>query len=197
MTTMKTFFAPLFVLAVIGVLLAGCVSSGDSPSGTVSAPPQHYLRNNIHVQVHENGDMRASYANWINPGAGHMVIPVNTPVEIGKIRRGIPIIIKSTGKIIDFEFDEKNMAMTAEQYVNFITTTEPVALRNLSDIDRKGIADGKAYKGMSKEGVRIALGYPAAHRTPSLAVNTWVYWRNRFATTAIDFDGNGKVKGIR
>jgi outer membrane protein assembly factor BamE (lipoprotein component of BamABCDE complex) len=50
---------------------------------------------------------------------------------------------------------------------------------------------------MTKDGVRIALGYPAAHQTPSLNENTWVYWTNRFKSFKIEFDANGKVTKIQ
>jgi hypothetical protein len=70
-------------------------------------------------------------------------------------------------------------------------------LKNLSEIDKKGIKDGKAYFAMSKKGVRIALGYPAAHKTSSLENNTWVYWRNRWKTMVVEFGSDGKVENLR
>ena len=73
----------------------------------------------------------------------------------------------------------------------------PISLNGLSQIDLQGIQEGKAHIGMTKEGIRIALGYPARHRTPSLEENTWIYWLNRFRTTAVDFDDTGKVITIR
>lgn len=50
---------------------------------------------------------------------------------------------------------------------------------------------------LSKKGVKMALGYPAKHRTPSLDDNTWTYWRDRYRTTVIIFNSKGKVKEIR
>jgi outer membrane protein assembly factor BamE (lipoprotein component of BamABCDE complex) len=46
---------------------------------------------------------------------------------------------------------------------------------------------------MSKDGVRIALGYPAIHRTPSLDSDTWTYWHHRHRRALIQFDEDGKV----
>jgi outer membrane protein assembly factor BamE (lipoprotein component of BamABCDE complex) len=65
-----------------------------------------------------------------------------------------------------------------------------------SELDRKGIAEGKAYVGMTKPGVMTALGYPATHRTPSPDANTWVYWRNRFGTMTVQFDDRGIVTSV-
>jgi hypothetical protein len=155
-----------------------------------------YLRNNIHAQEKGN-DIHASYANWTDPGEGHILIPVNSAVDIKPSRRSLTIVVKETGKTIDFEYDKDRMAMSAEDYINVISSTSPVSVDKLSKIDRKGIADGKAYPGMSKDGVRIALGYPAAHRTPSLNGNSWTYWTNRFGNYTVEFDKSGKVTSIK
>ena len=86
--------------------------------------------------------------------------------------------------------------MTQEQYLAIITSPTPVQLDAFSELDRKGISEGRAYVGMSKSGVMAALGYPAAHRTPSPDGNTWVYWKNRFKTFVVQFDDRGLVMGI-
>ncbi|MDX1709365.1 MAG: hypothetical protein R3274_12235, partial [Desulfobacterales bacterium] len=127
----------------------------------------------------------------------HIIIPVNTPVEFGRYRRGFAIKNLNDNSLIYFEFNERNMGMSSGEYINLITSSNKVDLNKLSAIDQDGIRDGKALVGMSKKGVRIALGYPAAHRTPSLETSAWVYWRNRFTTKVIEFDTQGKVKKIR
>jgi hypothetical protein len=70
-------------------------------------------------------------------------------------------------------------------------------MTGLSDIDRKGIEAGRAQKGMTRKGVRMALGYPAPHRTPSLEGRVWTYWKNRFDTKAVEFDETGHVAKIQ
>jgi hypothetical protein len=50
---------------------------------------------------------------------------------------------------------------------------------------------------MSRKGVMVALGYPAAHRTPSLDSNSWTYWTNRFKTIVVEFDAKGLVAEVR
>ncbi len=151
-----------------------------------------YLKNNVHAQAGTR-DIKASYANWTNPGDSHMIIPVNTPIVLGSFQRGFSFTIQDSGKKVIFEFDKKRMGMDKDAYIRLITSPTKISLKGLSDLDQKGIKDGKAYVGMTKEGVRMALGYPAAHRTPSLDANKWVYWTNRFVTRVIEFDGSGKV----
>jgi hypothetical protein len=184
-----------FSLLLIIMIAIGCSSTPPETNQTSIRNPL-FLQNNIHA---ESGgrDTKASYANWTDPGSGHIIIPVNTPVEIGRFRRGFSIKNLNSGEFIYFEYNSTNMGMSAEQYINLITSLKKVNLDQLSEIDQKGIKSGEAFIGMSKAGVRIALGYPATHRTPSLENNSWVYWRDRWKTKVIEFDTAGKVSNIR
>jgi hypothetical protein len=184
-----------FPLLLIIMIPLGCGSTPPQANLTSKGNPL-FLQNNIHAQS-GGRDTKASYANWTDPGSGHIIIPVNTPVEIGRFRRGFSIKNLNSGKFIYFEYNSTNMGMSAEQYIDLITSLKKVNLDQLSEIDQKGIKSGEAFIGMSKAGVRIALGYPATHRTPSLEDNSWVYWRDRWKTKVIEFDTAGKVSNIR
>ncbi len=156
-----------------------------------------YMKVNIHYQ--NNGkDNKASYANFTNPGAGHKILAVNTPVQIKTWKRqGFIIVNTETNEEIFFEYHEPRMQMTTDEYLNKITSSAKTDLSSLSEKDQKGIKDGIASQGMTKNGVMTALGYPATHRTPSLESNTWVYWGNRFKTIAVTFDDKGIVTTIQ
>jgi hypothetical protein len=187
----KTYF---FIIILSTIFLSGCAGKksidGFGPEKTV------FLKVNIHYQ-YNGDDSKASYANYTDPGAGHKVLHVNTPVKIEGWRRGgFKINDTEKNEVILFEYHRGRMEMTEEEYLRHITSPQKVSLKKLSEIDRKGIKDGRAYKGMTKEGVMKALGYPATHRTPSLEINTWTYWTNRFGTIAVDFDANGKVVSV-
>ena len=167
-------------------------------SQSVAASDQEnlYLQNNIHAQTGAR-DTKASYANWTDPGVGHIIIPVNTLVKYEKYRRGFLLINMENGQKIYFEYSKKNMGMSREKYMNLIASPYKINLDKYSSIDQKGIKDGKAYIGMSKKGVRAALGYPAVHATSSLENNIWVYWRNRWKRIKVEFDNGGYVKNIQ
>ncbi len=156
-----------------------------------------FLSNNIHAQRNARGQLKASYANWTHPGAGHRIIPVNTPVTVGKWRRGFMLITRDKGEKIYFEYNRRNMRMSVPEYIDLITSPARVSLTRLSRLDRKGIKAGKALRGMSKDGVRIALGYPATHQTPSLEENVWVYWKDRWRRSEVTFNARGKVISVR
>jgi hypothetical protein len=60
---------------------------------------------------------------------------------------------------------------------------------------RKAIDEGQVEVGMTKDEVLMAIGYPPAHRTPSLDSAVWTYWSNRWESFHVYFDG-GKVSRV-
>jgi len=170
---------------------------------TVFAASQSlFTKYNIHVQerLSRGGDSvyKASYANYTDPGEGHLIIPAGTEITILKQgRKGFKFQVESDKKVVDFEFHEPRMQMSVEEYIPLITATKPVSFDRLSKLDNKGRTKGVALVGMSREGVLTSLGYPATHRTPSLDSATWVYWANRFRTVAVRFNETGEVESIQ
>ena len=157
-----------------------------------------YLKNNIHAyRGPRDRDITASYANWTGHSPGHILIPVNTPVYIGRYRHGFTLLTEDTGRKIFFQFNASQAHMNRSEYIGLITSERKTSIKNLSDIDQQGIKEGRAYLGMTKKAVRIALGYPAPHRTPSLESHSWVYWTNRWKTMLVEFNRKGKVIYIR
>jgi len=194
-TSMSLIHRPVFLMLGALVCMMGVGRAGWA--GEV------YTKFNIHVQdkVDKAGNHQynASCANWTDPGAGHIFIPVNTAIEIVKADpKEITFKVKSDDRLVHLGYNIKwMMGMDVNKYVELITSTTPVSLDALSEADRKGIKDGIASVGMTKAGVMAALGYPAAHRTPSPETATvWVYWTNRFKSIAVEFDDQGQVKTI-
>jgi len=190
----------LVLLFCMTLLLPACRSTGSS--GSVSSGPDvelRYNKYNIHAQRTWR-DVKASYAGYVDSGDGHYFIPAGSELEFpGKGRRwrnGFFFKVLDTGQEVFFEFHSGRMQMSEDEYIQLITSETPVSLDGFSDIDKKGIKTGKVYKGMTKKGVLTALGYPAKHRTPSLESSTWIYWRNRFVTMAVNFDGNSIVRSV-
>ena len=188
-------------LALLAAIVFGC-GGGKAPLTDESGVAKPvYLKNNIHSQDRPDRGgktvSRASYANYIDSGAGHHFLSVNTQVTIGNWRGGFRITRVSDGKLIHFEYNRRNIKMELHHYLDLITSPTPVSMFGLSENDLEGIKNGKAYLGMTKDGVRMALGYPAPHRTPSLENNVWTYWRNRWVMQSVEFNANDQVIEIK
>lgn len=188
--------------ARVGVFFLVLAAALLSLPSAFAAPTSVFTRYNIHVQekASRSGDhiYNASYANYTSPGAGHLIIPAGTEITVmERKKKAFRFRVESDKRVVDFEFHEPRMKMSVDQYIGLITSPKPVSLGRFSKIDKKGISEGKAFVGMSREGVMGALGYPATHRTPSVDSPTWVYWTNRFGTVAINFDAQGIVESIK
>jgi len=180
---------PLLLLCVLSLLFSQSALAQDELL---------FTKYNIHAQGKDAINFKASYANFTDPGAGHVIIPAGTEIQMVKHGwRGFVFTYDGGSKKVTFEYHKKRMGMSMDEYIELITSPEPVSYSGLSKQDKKGIADGKAYKGMTRKGVMIALGYPAVHKTPSLDSNTWTYWGNRFRTIGVDFNDQGKVATVR
>jgi hypothetical protein len=156
-----------------------------------------YTKYNIHTQSKNGKTHKASYANYTDPGAGHIIIPAGSEITVTKKKRKAFYFTFDGGKKVVFEYHQPRMGMSIDEYIDKVTSAEPIALKGLSKLDSKGVAEGKALVGMTRKGVMAALGYPATHRTPSPDSDSWVYWTNRFGTTAVEFGSNGKVVNVR
>lgn len=182
----------------VALLVLLCSAGGAM---TATAAETVYLKYNVHVQEQIGRDgahiYKASYSGWVDPLPPFFVVPAGSAVTIGPSRGGFTLTPQADPKAIAFEYKEKHMGMSLDEYLAQITSPQPVALERFSKTDRAGIRAGKAQVGMSKDGVLTALGIPPRHKTPSLDENSWTYWKDKYRTLVVEFDGTGTVKSIR
>lgn len=181
----------------LSLMVSACCScrSGET-GGTTPREGGLYSRYNLHYYSRKDVNV-ASYANYTNC-PNHALLPYNTKFKVGSWGKGFKLTVAGTGMVILFEYRSTNMGgMSAQDYVNLIMSPTPVSYSGLTPEDLEGIKAGKAMMGMTKEGVKIALGYPAKNKTPSTDLNTWVYWKGRMNTLTVNFGENGKVASLR
>lgn len=165
-----------------------------STGGDKDEPAYVYSKYNIHYYLNK-GNYYGSYANYVEP-RDHGFLPYNTKLEVGKYRGGFKLTAVDTGFAVNIQYKSGNMeGMRAEAYIDLITSPEPVSY-DLTGPDQEGVQQGKVTNGMSKDAVKIAWGYPAKHRTPSLDGNIWTYWKDRFRVITVTFDADGKVSQV-
>lgn len=112
-------------------------------------------------------------------------IPVNSEITIKKIK-------SSTINII---YNQRSMVIVNTKFTQVGINTllakllgeEKVDLSKFSEKEQKNVLKGKLEIGMSKNAAILARGYPPAHKTPSLELNDWRYWLNRFNTNVYQF----------
>ena len=126
-----------------------------------------------------------------------ILVPINTEVEF----------ISANKSVIEVRIPEYNLDVRIQNVEGFsgekidgifarTLGREKVDLTNFTEVEQKSIKQGVAAVGMTKDATIKALGYPPHHRTPSLNLNEWRYWHNKFNTFLVVFD-EGKVSGIK
>ena len=194
----RNYFLVLISLSLL-LIVFGCKTSEPQqklgPKRATLKVENLYTKYNIHV-MNNGRDIKAHYTNWIGPFSGHSIVPLNTKVILKEWSKGFVLQRADTGRNIYFSYNKQHMRMPVIQYINLITSNKKDSLSQFESLDRKGIRNGKAYLGMTKKGILVALGYPAIHKTPSLKNKYWIYWQNKWLTSTIKFNSEGIVVNI-
>jgi hypothetical protein len=124
-------------------------------------------------------------------------VPVNTEVEFVKAtKKRITVKIPSYNVTVDFENEEGYSGQKIEGIFKRTFARRPVDLSGFSEAEKSSIKSGTVTAGMSKDAVIKAMGYPPHHKTPTLEMDQWRYWKNRFDTMLVIFE-NGKVSSVQ
>lgn len=116
-------------------------------------------------------------------------IPVNTQVKLVEITgRTISMELKQSGQKILIKNIEKHTGMDILNTFDRYLARSPVRLSRFSRTERKNIQNGTVAKGMRKNAVTTAIGFPPSTETHSLDANTWVYWSHRYNRFNVNFN---------
>ena len=88
-------------------------------------------------------------------------------------------------------FTRADMATIARRMLS----RKPVPIERFDKAAITAIKNGVLKIGMTKAQVIMARGYPPAHETPSLDLDTWKYWSSRFVTQSIVFENGVLDRG--
>ncbi len=143
---------------------------------------------NIHYEGEEIND-----ANYY---VGQTV-PLGTPVQVQKVGRD-SITFLADGRKLTLVRKYGTEQESFQQYLDKVLVAgDPKArVARFPRAVQDAIRDGRVERGMTREQVILALGYPPAHRTPSLTAGEWLYWYNRWVTYKVLFDDAGVVTQV-
>jgi outer membrane protein assembly factor BamE (lipoprotein component of BamABCDE complex) len=185
----------IMALAIATVALAACGSLDikDSQGNDLTASGASVKTlTNLHP---DEARARLSAVNYQMPG----LIPVCTDVTLlDSSKKRLVFKVNSTGRQYNYDYHRSALdplEIHLQQY--FGSQCNSAEIQRLSAVDQEGIRLGKATVGMSKTGVKYAIGYPPKRDTPSLDSNEWKYWSSHFKNMFLVFDAQGKVSEIR
>lgn len=150
----------------------------------------YYTRHNL---WHQNG---VSFGT--NYAAGDLV-PINSRVKVLAIGRKELIFRVEEGDRVILRNIPKYTKRTVKEIAANLLSPTPIAYDALGEQLARDIRFGILSRGMTKEQVIMARGYPPQHKTPSLEFDRWVYWSSRMVQRALLFE-NGTLsqgRGVR
>jgi hypothetical protein len=121
------------------------------------------------------------------------VVPINTPVKLVSMA-GTKLVLKilKTGQVVKVKNEEDYTKKTIAEMAALMLASEKTLLEKLPADVALSVQNGELRKGMTRELVLMARGYPPAHVTASLESDRWVYWSSRFVKLTIVFS-NGRL----
>lgn len=126
-----------------------------------------------------------------------ILVPINTGVEFVKASKStITVKIPSYTAEVDFENVEDYSGEKIDGIFKRTFGQEAVELSGFNEAELKEIKRGTVAVGMRKVAVLKAMGFPPRHKTPTLSMDQWRYWKNRYNTILVSFE-NDKVVTIR
>ena len=207
----------LISILVISLGLSGCGGAKLSPKVQKAFTDKKvmYTQQNMHFMYGSFGTRAVNTANY----AQGYLIPVNSKITFKDINsKQFSFIFE--GHTIIMENIPKYTGITTSELVNRHFSTKKVNLNKFNAKERAVIAKpegektplqahprpfGVSYtggyglckvtKGMSKESVLVARGYPPVHGTKNTKLNSWKYWESGGDTLTINFKNN-KVTNI-
>ena len=155
------------------------------------------------AQVPETGflccNMRTD-GRWISDinyaESGKHIVPFGTPIKfLGYGRYRVHVEIDGRRQAIgnDYSRDLKMDAFAAR----YIVPDNPRdRLASASPKIRKSIESARVTRGMTREQVLMAIGYPISSENPNLDVRHWRYWLWSFSPFTVSFNDQGRVSSV-
>ena len=177
-----------FALFLVLVALAGCRHRPSPELLREYASRSLVTCCNIHYETQAIND-----ANYY-VGA---TLPLGTPVQVQSV----------TDDSVTFLGDGHTLTLTHQygkdqepmrQYLDKILVADDPKARvaTYSRAVQDAIRDSRVERGMTREQVILAIGYPPTHRTPSIDASEWLYWYNHWVTYKVQFGPDGKVANV-
>ena len=185
---MKKYFITLMATIGLSFLITGCGVANLTPevAKTFKSKAKMYTQFNMHYYT-SRGQNLISTTNY-QVGT---LIPVNSEVTMQDVDPKKIIFLYKDQQIILVNV-KKYSGLEISAIASKYFSTKKVNLSKFSTTEQRAIKSAIVVKGMHRNAVLISIGTPPVHRTPDLKMDTWTYWRNRFATYLVSFK-NGKV----
>jgi len=177
----------LMGFALVAIVISGCA--------TVQLPAEQQALLDSNTTLYTQVSMWTEKGNVIatNYKRGEH-IPVNSAVTISAVDAAT-ITFSYDGRDLKLKNIDKFTKVDVTALMARTFAIKPVNLTQFSAAEKTAIKQGEVVIGMTKDAVITSRGFPPAHRTANLKLDSWRFWQNRFGTIVYEFE-QGKVSKI-
>ena len=138
--------------------------------------------------------------SWISDSnyaeSGKRIIPVGTPTRVtGYGRQRVNVLIDGKKQDIGNDYSrDLDLGAFARRYV--VTEDPSARIAGFPPKIREAIKSARVTKGMTREQVAMAVGYPISSENPNLDAPIWRMWLGSFSEFQVLFDNAGRVRAV-
>ena len=175
----------MLLRSIAGAALLGALSLGAHAQETFDG----YLCCNLRTDGSWMSD--ANYAE-----SGKRIVPAGTPVRVtGYGRQRVLVEVNGGKQAIGNDYSrDLDLGAFARRWVVAEDPSRKIA--GYSPKIREAIKSARITKGMTREQVAMAVGWPISSENPNLDVPIWRMWISSFAEFQVMFDKGGKVANV-
>jgi len=178
----------ILALITLAMIFFSSSISAAKPKGIAGNTPAGQILYTQFSLFHEGGrHITTNYRKGF-------LVPVNTEVKFVKATKDEIVVTLPDGLDLRLINVSEFSGEKIDGIFRRTLATEPVDLSQFTEAEKKSIINGEVKNGMRKSAVIVALGYPPKHKTPSLDLNQWRYWQNRFDTFIVSFENDLVIK---
>ena len=170
------------------LILTGCGGAKLTPAQQAVVDTKAELFTQVTMWAEKGRIIGTNYA------VGEL-IPVNSKVKILEISSKV-IVFEYNGSKIKYEVYSKYTKVDSGAMLDRLFAKTKVDLSKFSSATKENVLNGVITKGMTKDTVLLARGYPPFHKTAGIKADRWTYWRNRWVTAVVTFK-DGKVTALK
>lgn len=180
-----------FLLIMIFLLLNGCIFN-DKIESIVEAKEylgrELWTATNLHI-------IKKEYIHAKNYLAEE-IFPLGTAIRLKAVSADVAIFIDNYNENYTLYWNKKNENLQFKDVFHkyFRVTSPDKMLEDVSVSILESISLGEVKRGMRKEYVLLALGYPI-NKNPKKE-NLWIYWETKLKKRAIYFEDNNVTEII-
>jgi len=175
-------------LPLAGLFWGGCRSTAIDPYMVLQIPADQKLYTAYNIWYERDVISSVNY----QVGA---ILPFGSEVQIVRVTEK-DLVFQPVGMERQFtlRYYQKYGVEPMEAFLKKTVTTADATTQclDIPEDTLQKMRTGIVAPGMTKAQVLKTCGYPPAHRTPSTDLDSWIYWRNRWATGRVFFK-DGKV----